>query len=154
MRGISKRRFMFTGLALAAAPALAASKPYWSTRSSGYAADGADVVAYFSLKKNAKAVDGKKQFRTQWKGGYWRFSTAENLAAFRANPSKYAPRYGGYCSLSVALGGDSTGDRQAWHIHQGRLYLNGSKPVRSRWRRAINKYIRLADKNWPGVLEI
>ena len=40
----------------------------------------------------------------------------------------------------------------AWHIHQGKLYLNGSKKVRSKWRRSIGKHVRMARENWPGVL--
>ncbi|WP_152493601.1 YHS domain-containing (seleno)protein [Roseovarius sp. THAF27] len=133
-------------------PAWAARKPYWSTRKTGLAADGADVVAYHGLGKNDRAIEGRNQIAVSYKGGTFRFANADTMAAFKANPERFVPQFGGYCALSVANNGSSTGDKDAWHIHQGRLYLNGSKQARSRWRRAINKNIRAAERNWPGVL--
>ena len=116
---ITKRRFLAVLGSFLAAPAWAAKKPYWSTRATGFAADGADVVAYHGLKGNAKAVEGKNDFVVSWKGGRFRFANRQTMAAFQANPKKYAPRFGGYCALSVAFKGNSTGDKHSWHIHQG-----------------------------------
>lgn len=152
MRNFSKRTFLAILTAFAANPSWSNSKPYWSTRKTGFAADGADVVAYHSLSKKASAVMGKNEFKTEWKGGLWRFTNAQNLAKFQSNPEVYAPKFGGYCSLSVAHGGTSTGDRNAWHIHKGRLYLNGSKRARRKWRGNMHMFIRWAESKWPDVL--
>ena len=45
---------------------------------------------------------------------------------------------------------------EAWHIHEGKLYLNFSLAVRERWRKDIPGNIAKADKNWarlqPGAM--
>ena len=59
----------------------------------GFAVKGYDVVAYFTAGQPTK---GNKAFSHKWMGATWRFSTAEHLEAFKAEPEKYAPQYGGY----------------------------------------------------------
>src|SRR5262249_39159083 len=64
-----------------------------------YAANGAaiggyDPVAYFTEKKPVK---GDPQFSAEWKGATWHFASAANRDAFKADPAKYAPQYGGDC---------------------------------------------------------
>ena len=51
------------------------------------AVGGYDPVAYFT---SGKPTEGRKAFEYKYKNATWRFSTAENLAAFRADPDKYA----------------------------------------------------------------
>jgi YHS domain-containing protein len=59
----------------------------------GIAIKGYDPVAYFTV---AKPVKGSEEFEYRWQGAKWRFSRAENLELFKAEPEKYAPQYGGY----------------------------------------------------------
>ena len=59
----------------------------------GVAIKGYDPVAYFTLGRPAK---GKKELEHQWQGARWRFAEPEHLDLFKADPEKYAPRYGGY----------------------------------------------------------
>ena len=59
----------------------------------GLAVKGYDVVAYFKLNKPLK---GDKSFQYKWNDATWRFANADHLAAFKAEPEKYAPQYGGY----------------------------------------------------------
>jgi len=40
-------------------------------------------------------------------GATWHFASDENRKTFRADPSRYAPQYGGYCAYAVAGGGTS-----------------------------------------------
>ena len=77
---------------------IAAAQPVWAksainTNWRGLAVKGYDVVAYFTTGQPTK---GTKDFSHEWMGAKWRFSTAEHLAAFKAEPEKYAPQYGGY----------------------------------------------------------
>jgi hypothetical protein len=44
-------------------------------------------------------------------------------------------------------------DPQAWSIVDGRLYLNFSKDVRTKWKKDIQGYIEKGDRNWPAVLK-
>jgi YHS domain-containing protein len=116
----------------------------------GVAVGGYDPVAYFT---EHKPVPGKADITFSWKGATWRFASAQNRDAFKASPEKYAPQYGGYCAYAVAKGGTAKGDPRAWHVVDGKLYLNVSPAVQKLWEKDIPGYIKTADKNWPGVLK-
>ena len=116
----------------------------------GKAAEGYDVVAYFS---QGKAVEGDGDFTYEWKDSEWRFASAENRAKFEADPAKYAPQYGGYCAYAVSQGYTASVDPEAWSIVDGKLYLNYSKSVQSTWTQDIPGYIASADGYWPKVRE-
>ncbi len=116
----------------------------------GVALQGYDTVAYF---KHGEARKGKLDFAYQWKGAIWLFSTAENRAAFVADPEKFAPQYGGYCSLSVANGKTARGSGEAWRVENGKLYLNYDMNVRDRWLRDVSDNIRKADEWWPKLVD-
>ncbi|WP_045856481.1 YHS domain-containing (seleno)protein [Teredinibacter purpureus] len=115
---------------------------------------GADVVAYFSLDPTDKAVMGKEAFSHEWQGATWKFSNAENLALFKANPEAYAPQYGGYCAFSVAHGFTTSIRPDSWKIVDGKLYLNYSRISYMRWKLDMEDKIREADENWPTVLTV
>ncbi len=118
--------------------------------SGGAAIDGADPVAYFN---DGRYVPGSRDFTAEWNGASWRFASAENRAAFLENPESYAPQYGGYCAWAVSRGYTAKIDPEAWRIVDGKLYLNYSKGVRSKWVRDIPGNIAKADRNWPGLRE-
>lgn len=123
----------------------AADKVYSSW---GTAIDGYDAVAYFT---EGQPVEGDKEFSHDWKGATWRFSSAVNRDLFAANPDKYAPQYGGYCAYAVSQGYTASTEPDAWSIVDGKLYLNYSKSVRTRWEQDTAGYIADADTNWPGI---
>ncbi len=147
-----RRRFAVVLIALAlpmaAGAAHAASKPRVFT-TNGLAIQGYDAVAYFTQKK---PVSGKAQFSYRWRGATWRFASAAHRDAFKANPTKYAPQYGGYCAFAVSEGVTAPTDPTAWTVHNGKLYLNFSRGVRSRWLEDRDERISRANKNWPDVL--
>jgi YHS domain-containing protein len=116
----------------------------------GVAVGGYDPVAYFT---EHKPVQGKTDITYSWKGVMWRFASAQNRDAFKAAPEKYAPQYGGYCAYAVAKGGTAKGDPMAWHIVDGKLYLNVNASVQKIWEKDIPGYIKAAEKNWPDVLK-
>jgi YHS domain-containing protein len=128
-------------------PAFAASPEVFSD--GGFAIRGFDPVAYF---KDAAPVEGSDEFTSEWKGAIWKFASADNKAAFDADPEGMAPQYGGYCAFAVSKGGIATTDPDAWTVHDGKLYLNYSLNVRTIWSEDIPGNIEKADANWPGVL--
>lgn len=136
--------------ALSIAGLAAAEQSAIYSASGKLAVKGADVVAYFTERR---AVIGKAEHSTTWRGATWRFSSAENLAKFKANPEKYAPQYGGYCAYAVSEGYTAKIEPEAWSIVDGKLYLNYSLGIRKRWEQSKQERIRQADKNWPGVLK-
>ena len=134
-------------LGLPVGPALADSE-YNVTRIGGIAIEGTDPVAYFT---QSMALRGLRKFSYKWKGATWRFGSAANRKAFKVNPMRYAPQYGGYCAWAVAQGYTEKIDREAWKIVDYKLYLNYSKSVRRQWEADIPGNIVKADHNWPGI---
>lgn len=139
------------GIGLGAAPMASAEKPpVYRGLFDDIAVSGYDPVAYFTT---GAPVEGSKQFEYRYKDTTWRFSTAENLAAFKADPAKYAPQYGGYCAWAVSQGYTAKGDPKAWRIVGGKLYLNYSTDIQKKWEKDIPGLIAKGDANWPKVLE-
>jgi YHS domain-containing protein len=134
---------------LAVVPA-AAKEPVYTGFFGSLAVSGYDPVAYFV---EGRPVEGRKDFEIEWNGATWRFANMDNLAAFKAEPEKFAPQYGGYCAWAVSQGGTASTDPEVWGITDGKLYLNYSESVQSQWIQDIPGNIAKAEKNWPGVLE-
>lgn len=130
-------------------PALAREAEVYTGTFSSLAVGGYDTVAYFKV---AKPTKGLAQFETEYKGATWRFASKENLDAFKANPTAYAPQYGGYCAWAVSQNYTASGDPNYWKIVNGKLYLNYDKSVQATWEKDIPGFIAKADKNWPAVL--
>ena len=114
----------------------------------GVAVRGTDVVAYFAA---GDAVPGKPEFRHDWNGATWHFTSAENRDAFAADPARYAPQYGGFCAWAVANNYTAPVDPEAWRIVDGKLYLNYSRAIRLRWDMMRQSNIAKADANWPEL---
>ena len=136
-------------LALGAVAALGAMPARATTfTEDGLAIRGYDPVAYFD---EGAPVEGSAEFETEHDGTTYRFSSAENLAAFEADPERYAPQYGGYCAYAVAFGSKAPTDPEAWKVVDGKLYMNLSKRIQSRWEEDIPGFIEKADANWPEL---
>lgn len=128
----------------ASSGALAADE---NNHQNGFIAAGYDVVAYFS----GTPTEGSDEFLAEYNGGQYRFSSAENLEKFNANPEDYAPQYGGWCAFATAQGRKFDVDPLAFKIVDGKLYLNNSQGVHKRWLKQEAGYIRGADHNWPII---
>ncbi len=89
----------------------------WQT---GYAINGFDPVAYFI---EGAATSGDPAFEAHWRGAVWMFSSAGNRDAFVADPTVYAPVFGGHDPEMAARGHAAHGNPYHWMIEAGRLYL-------------------------------
>ena len=114
----------------------------------GVAANGYDVIAYFS----GKVKRGIPEFAVEYRGAQWYFENSENAARFKASPEKFEPVYGGYCAYGVSQGYLVKTDPHAWSVVQGRLYLNYNAPTRNEWLSDRDNYIALAEKIWPKLI--
>ncbi|NGY05453.1 YHS domain-containing (seleno)protein [Solimonas terrae] len=139
-------RIICLGLALTGAAH--AAEPINTTTFGNLAVDGYDVVAY---QTDHRAVKGKSDFRTEWHDAKWQFASAEHLQAFRADPQRYAPQYGGYCAYAVADKRLVDIDPEAFTIVDGKLYLNYSRDIQKKWSADRANYIEKADRNWPAL---
>jgi YHS domain-containing protein len=133
----------------AGAPAYADQAPVFTGLLSRVGVSGYDPVAYFT---DGRPVRGTSEHRVTHQGYEYRFASAEHLAAFRADPARYLPQYGGYCAWAVSQGYTASADPTNWRIVDGKLYLNYNDEIQRRWEGDIPGHIRAANTNWPGVL--
>lgn len=132
------------GLALAASGASAQV----NTNGGPNAIGGYDPVAYFT---DHAAVRGVAEHAFDWHGAHWLFASEEHRALFAATPARYAPSYGGYCAYAAADGRLVSVDPNAWHVEGGRLFLNYSLEIRTRWLADRAHYVSEADRRWPEL---
>lgn len=94
----------------------------WDLSKKSLAIDGYDPVAYFP-EGGSKPSKGKKSITHTHLGADYRFASEENKAAFIANPSKYEPAYGGWCSWAMSKGSKTEIDPKTYIIKDDRLFL-------------------------------
>lgn len=114
----------------------------------GIAVHGYDPVAYFTV---GKPVQGVAEHSLVHEGATYRFASADNLKAFKANPGRYIPAYGGYCAYGVAVGAKFDGDPRYWKIVDGKLYLNLNAGIQDTWLKDVSGNIGKAEKNWTKI---
>ena len=109
---------------------------------------GYDAVAYFT---ESKAVEGSADYTAVYNGAIYRFSSADNRDAFRAEPARYAPQYGGFCAYGMTFGKKFEVDGKAFEIVDGKLYVNKNQSVYKAWAEDVPKHIAEAEAEWPAV---
>ena len=113
----------------------------------GLAVHGYDVVTFFS---GAPAV-GSDKFAYAHGGATYQFISQAHLDAFKADPEKYEPRYGGFCAYGASLGKKFEGDPRYWKIVDGKLYLNLDEDIQAKWSQDVAGNIKKADDNWKKI---
>jgi hypothetical protein len=132
-----------TTVGLAASPVEPMNKNRDAVALKGY-----DPVAYFTL---SKPVKGLAQYSHDRMGARWWFMNSENRDMFAADPQRYAPQFGGYCSWAVSQNYTADIDPDAWKIVDGKLYLNYNQSIQKKWEQDLTKRIEDANRNWPGL---
>ena len=94
-----------------------------SSRQLPLAIEGYDPVAYFT---DGKPTRGLPEFEFQWDEHRYRFASAEHRDLFKADPVRYAPQFGNYCAMALALGKIVTANPEHWLVSDNRLYVFGS----------------------------
>ncbi len=110
---------------------------------------GYDVVAYHTVGKPTK---GSADFKATYQGATWHFASAENQAKFQADPAKYAPAYGGWCSAGASKGKKVPTKPELWAIVDGQLYLNSSDAAHNKlFLGNTEAVIRKGEANWKTI---
>lgn len=109
---------------------------------------GYDTVSYFS---NGKPVKGSSKYTASYKDAIYQFSSEKNRDLFRSAPERYAPQFGGYCAMGVALEKKLDTDPLAYKIVDGKLYLNLNSAVQKKWLTDIPGHIDTAENNWIDI---
>ena len=106
---------------------------------------GHDVVSYFTENTHRA---GNPAIKSVYKDVTFRFSRAEHKALFDANPEKYLPQFGGYCTNGIAYGIPWGGDADLWRMIDGRLYIFGGRGSLDAFLLDAPKNMALANKYW------
>lgn len=116
------------------------------------AIQGYDPVGYFN---QGKAIKGKKEISTSYKGITYNFLSGENKNAFIKNPSKYEPQYGGWCAYAMGSAGEKVEiNPETFKIVDGKLFLfyNAffNNTLKS-WNKDEANLKTQADNNWKKI---
>jgi YHS domain-containing protein len=150
------RTILFTAAAIAAhmafaTPTFAEGGVFVGVEGEKVAVGGYDAVSYF--RGNGVPEKGDKRYRVTWKGAEWHFSSQSNAEAFKANPTAFAPQYGGHCAWAMSRGYLAPGDPTLYKIADGKLYLNFNAEVQQTWLGDIAGFIAKADPAWQQIPE-
>ena len=140
---------MGAGLLLSPMAALAAPDAVYTNWRDNVAAQGYDVVTFFSGKPQL----GKLEFTTRYEGADWFFFSQANKDLFLTNPELFAPQYGGYCAWAVSKGKLAPGSPDYWLVEDGRLFFNYNARIKRRWQKKRANFIKTADRRWPSLIE-
>ncbi len=115
---------------------------------------GYDPVAYFT---QGKAVEGKKELAVSFQGIIYYFSSGENKEAFKKDPAKYEPQYGGWCAYAMGSSGEKVEvDPETFKIKDGKLYLFYNKYFNNTlksWNKDEANLHTKADQNWGKIVK-
>lgn len=120
---------------------------YVASESGQVAVNGYDAVSYF--RGNGEPLLGNAAFAVRHDGADYHFASAENAAAFKADPAAFAPQFGGHCSWAMARGYLAPGDPKQSSVVDGKLYLNFNAAVKAMWVKDVPGFIKQADIKWP-----
>lgn len=116
----------------------------------GLAIHGYDAVAFFT---QGKPTVGDATHSVVHLDGTYRLASKANLEAFKANPARHAPQYGGFCAFGVSVGAKFDGDPTKWRIVNDKLYLNLDTAIQQEWTKDIPGNIAKAEKNWRTLVD-
>lgn len=151
------RKAIFAALAAAqlitmASPALAVEE---NNVSNGLTAAGAplglhgvDPVAFITL---GNRIEGSAKFSAVHDGVAYYFTSQENLDAFKADPGRFTPQNGGYCTFGVSVGKKFDGDPRYAAIVDGKLYVFLNEDILKAFQKDQPGTIRKAETNWKQI---
>lgn len=111
---------------------------------------GYDPVAYFTV---GKPVPGQPAIKADHQGVTYRFASEDNRRLFIANPAKFTPQYGGWCSNGMVYAIPLGGEPANFKIIDGKLYLFGGLRSKLYFEMEQEKNVKLADQYWESEVK-
>jgi YHS domain-containing protein len=109
---------------------------------------GYDPVAYFTAGKPTR---GKHTLPATHDGRTYYFSGEDTRRTFLANPPKYEPQYGGFCSNGAAYRVKLGSDPTQFVVRDGRLFIFGDVMGKEFWLLDPETNIKRGDSLWPSI---
>ena len=94
----------------------------WNVGKDKLAVQGYDPVAYFP-EGGGVPIKGDPAIVTEYAGALYRFAKAAHREKFLANPARYEPAHGGWCSYAMLQGDKVQVDPTSFIVKDDRLFL-------------------------------
>lgn len=109
---------------------------------------GIDPVAFVTL---GNRHPGSARYLAVHDQVSYYFESAANQKAFEANPQKYLPQNGGYCTFGVAVGKKFDGDPRFADVLDGKLYVFLNEDIFKAYQADKAGTIAKANKQWKQI---
>jgi YHS domain-containing protein len=114
----------------------------------GLALEGYDPTAYFIDGKPRK---GDPALARNYQGATYYFVDAAHKNAFEKEPSKYVPKFGGFCGYAASIDVVSPVNPEIWQIQNGHLVLQHTPEAFKLFNEDPAGNYMKAEMNWPGL---
>jgi YHS domain-containing protein len=108
---------------------------------------GYDVVAYVAM---GQPVQGSAQYRHDFEGVTYLFSSADHLAQFQREPAKFQPAYHGYDAMRMVYALPEAADPTVWRNVDGRTFLFADAASKAAFELDLQGNVALADGYWKS----
>lgn len=97
-----------------------------------------------------RPVLGGTSFRSVYQGFTYVLADAETKAKFEADPAKWVPQFGGFCTTALggSYGNRITADPTVYRVREGKLYLFSSERARNSFDPNPDHYISQATERF------
>ena len=135
-------------LCVASSEAWAQAKSLVNVDGNGLGIHGYDPVTYFT---EGKAAKGDPQYSSNYGGATYYFKSSDDKAAFDKDPAKYAPQFGGYCAMAMAMGQQEDADPNFFLVHDGKLLLQRNEKAHMMFMKDPAGNHKKADEQWKKL---
>ncbi len=122
----------------------------WNLGKDQLAIEGYDPVSCFP-EGGGSPAKGDVKIESVLDGARYRFASAAHQKWFLAEPSRYRPKYGGWCAYAMVEGDDVEVDPKSFLIENGRLllfYKGFLADTRAKWLPKAKEFAPKADASW------
>lgn len=98
---------------------------------------------------------GDKNITSTYENATYQFITSENKREFDKTPEKYAPKYGGYCSIAISEGNLVEANPHSSLIQDGALhvfYKDEEEDTQDEWNKNPIENKNLAEMGWRKLI--
>jgi YHS domain-containing protein len=113
----------------------------------GKALKGYDAISVY----NGAGVPGENAINSVYLEGVYQFASEANKETFDANPEKYAPKYGGHCSIAVSEGALVEANPLSSLVQDGELhvfYKDKDEDTQDEWNEKPIALKKQAESQW------
>lgn len=116
--------------------------------SAGVALGGYDPTAYF---RDGTPRKGDPAIARTYQGATYYFVDIAHKNAFEDDPSKFVPRFGGFCGYAASINKVSPVNPEIWQLVDGHLVLQHTPKAYELFNRDVPGNYAKAEANWPAL---